>query len=184
MKQNSKIKAALIYAQSLYEGALEHKCLEACYKNAAALKIFAQENADILQKINNPLYSATQKTTITDILSKNFQLNKVMLNCLNVIAQNRKWPLLEEIMNQFIVLYNGNNGIAEVDVTTAVDLSAAQDNLLKSKLSAVFGKKVIVNYIKDENIIGGLIIKCGSQLIDASVKNKLNALEKYMKGTK
>ena len=184
MKQNSKIKAALIYAQSLYEGALEHKCLEACYKNAADLKVFAQENADILQKMNNPLYGSVQKTAITDILNKKMQLNKVMLNCLNIIAQNRKWSLLGEIMKQFVTLYNDNNGIAEVNVTTAVDLSTAQDNLLKNKLSSVFGKKVIVNYIKDESIIGGLIIKCGSQLIDASVKNKLNALEKYMKGTK
>lgn len=184
MKQNSKIKAALIYAQSLYEGASEHDCLEACHKNALDLKSFAQNNADILQKINNPLYSATQKTTITDILSKNFQLNKVMLNCLDIVAQNRKWPLLEEIMKQFTMLYNNNKGIAEVDVTTAVDLSAEQDNLLKNKLSAIFGKKIIVNYIKDENIIGGLIIKNGSQFIDISVKNKLNVLEKYMKGTK
>lgn len=184
MRKNSKIKTALIYAQSLYESALKHDCLETCYKNAADLKTFAQENADILQKINNPLYDTAQATTITDIISKKLQLHKAVLNCLNIIAQNRKWPLLEEIMHQFVVLYNNNNGIAEVDVTTAVDLNATQDNLLEKKLSAIFGKKVVINYLKDESIIGGLIVKYKSQFIDASVRNKLNALEKYMKGTK
>lgn len=184
MKQNSKIKTALVYARSLYDGADEQHSLETCYKNAMDLMIFARENADILQKMDNPLYSSAQKTEITNILHEKLLLNEVMSNCLQVISQNGKWHLLEEIMMQFIKLYYDNNGIAEVSVTTAADLSTAQDNLLKNKLSAVFGKKVIVNYIKDENIIGGLIIKCGSQFIDASVKSKLNALEKYMKGIK
>ena len=184
MKQNSKIKEALVYAQSLYAGASECGCLETCRKNAVDLKNFAKDCGDFLQKLNNPLYSLAQKTEITDILKKKLKLDKVMLNCLNIMMQNRKMHLLEEVMTQFSELYNQENGIAEVSVVTAVGLSAKQDNLLKNKLSAVFGKKIIVNYIQDESIIGGLIIKCGSQFIDSSVKSKLSALEKYMKGTK
>ena len=65
-----------------------------------------------------------------------------------------------------------------------VELSAEQDKKLKQKLNNLFKKDVIVNYHLNPQILGGLVIKCGTVLIDSSVKHQLDSLEQLMKGTK
>ena len=107
-----------------------------------------------------------------------------MGNFLKVLAQNHRLNLLEIILKQFISLYNDKHNIAEVDVTTVIELSSEQDKRLKSKLSDIFNKKIEINYIINPEIVGGLVIKYGTNLIDVSIKHKLDTLEKIMKGTK
>ena len=74
--------------------------------------------------------------------------------------------------------------MAEVEVTTVIPLTEKQENMLKSKLENIFNKQIILHYIINPQIIGGLVIKCGTNFIDNSIKHKLNALEQLMKGIK
>ena len=82
------------------------------------------------------------------------------------------------------MLYQQKNNIAEVEVTTVMPLSSQQETLLKSKLSAIFKREILLRYIINPQIIGGLVLKYGTNFIDNSVKHKLDALEQLMKGTK
>ena len=101
-----------------------------------------------------------------------------------ILVENRKIDELELILNQFKKIYNDKQNIAEVDVDTVVELSSQQDENLKQKLTSIFKKEIIINYHINPQILGGLIIRCGTVQIDSSVKHQLDSLEQLMKGTK
>ncbi|MEE6207572.1 MAG: ATP synthase F1 subunit delta, partial [Alphaproteobacteria bacterium] len=111
-----------------------------------------------------------------------FDLPHNIINTLKILVQNRKIDVLPEVINQFMTLYHNAHNIAEIDVTSVVPLTKEQDSLLTHKLATIFSKDVIINYSTNPQIIGGLVIKYGTHFIDASVRSKLNALEKFMKG--
>ena len=113
-----------------------------------------------------------------------FDFSQSMLNTLKLMAQDGKLNILELILKQFILLYQEKHDIAEIEVTTVMPLSDEQEDLLKTKLANIFHKQIVLRYVINPQIIGGLMIKYGTNFIDNSVKHKLNALEQLMKGTK
>ena len=107
-----------------------------------------------------------------------------MINLLKILVENRRFCELEQILLQFKEVYNNKHNIAEINVETVVDLTEEQDKKLKQKLKDLFKKDIVVNYITNPQILGGLVIQCGTVLIDSSVKHQLDSLEQLMKGTK
>ena len=184
MKKNSNLKSAILYAQALYSGSEDGHKLDDSYKCAQKLKDILCENIQDFKLLDNPLWDIQKKFEIIDILGNKLKLNSIFINTLKLLAQKQKINLLPDVIHQFILLYQDANDIATVEVSTVIPLTKTQDILLKEKLAAIFNKKIIINYIINTQIIGGLVIQYGSHFIDASIKNKLNALEKFMKGTK
>ena len=162
MKTVSKLKTAILYAEAMYDGAEQAGDLNAIYANA--------------QRLAN--------MSVAETLANKLQFCQSMLNTLKILAQTGKLNLLQMICGQFVELYQQRHNIAQVDVTTAVELAPAQDAKLKDKLKAIFKKEILINYIIDPQIMGGLIIKNGTNFIDNSIRHKLSALEQLMKGTK
>ena len=184
MKTVSKIKSALIYVQALYGSAQNATDLDILYQDARQLKSLSTSDFDELNKLNRSLLSVENKITAIDAVAEKMQLSSSMRNTLRILVQNRKLDLLKIITQQFIELYQKKHNIAEVEVMTAVPLSEKQDIKLKETLSSVFNKKVEINYINAPSIIGGLVIKYGTNFIDNSIRHKLNMLEQIMKGIK
>jgi len=182
VKTGSKLKAAMLYAQALYECSDSSGDIDICYENATALKAALPECMNDLASLNNPLWDIRQKNEVIDALGQKLKLHPHVINTLKVLAQNRKINLLPEVIRQFISTYQDKHNIAEIEVISVIPLTKEQDTLLKKKLTDIFAKKVIINYSTDSQIIGGLIIKYGTHFIDASVRSKLNALENFMKG--
>ena len=178
MKTVSKLKTAILYAEAMYDGAKKAGDLDMLYDDTQGLEMASAE------AINNPLMTASDRVETVELLAAKLRLSQSMLNTLKLLAENRKLDLLALICRQFTQLYQQKHDIAAIEVTTVTPLTAAQENKLKTKLKNIFKKEILINYIIDPQIIGGLIIRCGTNFIDNSIKHKLNALEQLMKGTK
>ena len=184
MKKVSVIKAAMMYAEAMYESTAQTHNADILYRDARTLKTALDGGAEDLLKLNNPLWKFEQKAQILEHLAQKMPLCKNMLNILKILAKNNELNILPQVLEQFILLYQNKHDIAEVEVTTVMPLSTAQEDLLKTKLSAIFNKEILLHYIINPQIIGGLVLKYGTNFIDNSVKHKLDALEQLMKGTK
>lgn len=184
MKKISDLKTAILYAQAMYEGAEQVNQLDELYENAGVLSDLVGTQKAEFYKLNNPLWKYSQKEEVLQAVCSKYGFSQSMLNTLKLLAQNGKLNVLEQTLQQFILLYQQKHNIAEVEITTVVPLNDTQEKLLKSKLEAIFHKQVILRYVINPQIIGGLIIRYGTSFIDNSIKHKLNALEQLMKGTK
>lgn len=184
MKKVSDIKTAMMYAEAMYAGVPDSDGADALYRDASTLKDVTDNSAEDFLKLNNPLWKFEKKAEILETLAQKADLSAPMLNTLKILAQNNNLNILPQVLNQYILLYQKKHNIAEVEVSTVIPLSAEQEDLLKSKLAAIFNKEILIRYIINPQIIGGLVIKYGTNFIDNSVKHKLDALEQLMKGTK
>ena len=173
-----------MYAGAMYDSTAKTQNTETLYNDARTLKTAIDNGMDELNKLNNPLWKFEQKAQILEYLAQRLPLCENMLNTLKILAQNNELNILSQVLEQFILLYQQKHNIAEIEVTTVIPLNSTQENLLKTKLAAIFHKDILLRYIINPQIIGGLVIKYGTDFIDNSVKHKLDALEQLMKGTK
>lgn len=174
----------MMYAGAMYEGTATNGETDVLYQNARQLKKALSDDGDDLRKLNNPLLKFEQKAEVLELIAKKCDFCSSMLNTLKLLALKNDLNVLPQILEQFILLYQQKHGIAEVEVTTVIPLSPQQENLLKTKLAAIFKREILLRYIINPQIIGGLVLKYGTNFIDNSVKHKLDALEQLMKGTK
>lgn len=168
----------------MYKAAEQNKQTNLLYENVLALRSAMAEDIEGFKYLNNPLWSFYAKENIIEAFSKKLKFCPTMVNTLKLLAQNRQLDNLLPILNQFIADYQEKHQIAEIRVETAITLSPEQDKKLKEKLAKIFNKKIVINYQINPQILGGLVIQCGTLLIDSSVRNKLNRIEQLMKGTK
>ncbi len=184
MNKGSKLKNAILYATSLYEGAEECKKLPQVRSDVDKLSKAATDNAKEFALLNNPIWSIEVKEKITAAIADEMKLSSPTTNLLKILVENRRINELGLILEQFKEIYNKKQNIAEVEVETVSELTKSQDENLKQKLTNLFEKNIVVNYHINPRILGGLVIKCGTVLIDSSVKHQLDSLEQLMKGTK
>ncbi len=184
MSKVSKLKSAILYATSLYKGAVESKKAEETHNDAQLLLHLLNEGIDGFDNLNNPTWSLDIKFELVDTLSQKLKISAPMTNMLKILVENRRMNDLVTILQNFENIYYKEKNIAKVEVETTIALSAQQDKALKQKLKTLFDKEILVEYINNPQIIGGLVIRCGTVLIDCSVKHQLDSLEQLMKGTK
>lgn len=184
MNKGSKLKNAILYATSLYEGAEQCHKLNETYNDVKALRNILAEGVKDFDLLNNPIWPLDVKEKLIDTVAEKMSFSKPLVNLLKILIENRRFDELEQILQQFKEVYYNKQNIAEVNVETVVDLTKEQDKKLKQKLKDLFKKDIVVNYITNPQILGGLVIQCGTVLIDSSVKHQLDSLEQLMKGTK
>jgi len=104
------------------------------------------------------------------------------LTFLKVLEQNKRFSNLYSIISQFININAYNRGDVLADITSAEELNDEQRKNIKEQLKNTLGKKLSLKFIVDKKIIGGLVVKVGSKMIDTSLANKINKLKIAMKG--
>lgn len=182
MKKVSKIKIANVYATALYEASVESKSIDKVKDDVVKLQNLLNENDDLGGYLENPLWSQQDKNDVLIKTAKVLGLSKETLNCLDVVVENNRISDLKLILNGFEKIYNQKNGVEKVSVETVKKLSVKQDAKLKKVIENLLGKKVLIDYIINPKILGGLRVQCGSKMFDNSLVNKLNYLENIMKG--
>jgi F-type H+-transporting ATPase subunit delta len=169
------------YANALFELARDEKNLDAVKADLEAFDALVAGNKDLERLVRSPVYSADDQTrALSDILDK-AGLTGLAANFLKVVAANRRLFAVREIIQGFKSLVARHRGEVTAQVTVAEPLSAARLNEIKSALKSVTGKDVIVDVKVDPAIIGGLVAKLGSRMIDSSLRTKLNAIKHAMK---
>ena len=182
LKKKSKTKIARVYSTALYDAAIETGQIEKVWVDVEKLQKLIKNDGDFESYLTNPLWSENDKIEVVEKAAKVLNLNKETLNCLKVVSENQKMGELVLILDEFGKLYYLKNGVVEVVVETAKKLSSAQDKKLQKVLEEVLQSKIAVKYSVNSALLGGLRVQCGSKLYDDSLANKLNYLEKIMKG--
>ncbi len=182
MKKVSKSKIASTYATALYAAADGKHCTEKVWKDVANLADMIAENKEWIAFIANPIASEQDKKDILQTIGKELKLDEETKNWLEVIWENGRFNDFSAIVDEFKHVYYRKNNVVEVEVNTVKTLSSYQNEKLRKNLEKMLNKKVVVTYQVMPELIGGLRIKFGSEMIDNSVLSKLNRLENEMKG--
>lgn len=169
------------YATALFELAKEGGGLPALEADVAALQATLASSADLRALIASPVYSRDEQGRAIAAIAAKMGLSALFSNTLGLMAGNRRLFTLPQLLAVLRERIAGEKGEVTADVTAAQALTKAQADKLAKSLSASFGKKVQLNVAVDESLIGGLVVKVGSKMIDTSIRAKLAALQNVMK---
>ena len=170
------------YAVALFELALEGKALKETEADLGNLKAMLAESADLRDLVVSPLYSrADQESAITKIAEAG-SFHELTTKFLGVLAANRRLDQVGGVVAAFEKLLANHKGEVSAEVTSAQALTKTQITDLKKNLKAAIGRDVAIEANVDEALLGGLKVKVGSQMLDSSLKTKLDNLAIAMKG--
>jgi F-type H+-transporting ATPase subunit delta len=169
------------YATALFELALEEKKLDAVKADLDSFDALIAGNPDLDRLVRSPVFSADEQKKALDAVLKRAGIKGIAANFLNVLAANRRLFAVRDTIKGFRKLLAQHKGEVTAEVTAAEKLSDTQLTALKGALKSVTGKDVDLNVRVDPAIIGGLVVKLGSRMVDASLRTKLNSIKYAMK---
>ena len=170
------------YASALYDLAADSKSVDLVLADLTLLQTMLNDQKDLHLLIKSPLIVSTDKLNILEKLLLNIKANKLTLTFLKVLEQNKRFSNLYSIISQFININAYNRGDVLADISSAEELNDEQRKNIKEQLKNTLGEKLSLNFIIDKKIIGGLVVKVGSKMVDTSLANKINKLKIAMKG--
>ncbi len=169
------------YATAVFDLAKEGKSLKSLESDIGALEAAIADSSDFSTLLTSPLYSREEQSAAMAALAKKMKLSKSTSNVLALMASKRRLFVLPQLVKTLRARIAEERGEVTAEVTTAKALTKAQTEKLAKTLKAQVGKDVTINETVDEGIIGGLIVKVGSKMIDTSIRSKLDALQNTMK---
>lgn len=170
------------YATALYEFAEEQHALNEVIAEAEGLLKIISENETLRNVLNNPSLDTVQSKAIMAELMNHCGFSQILQNFVGVVANNRRLADLKFFLMTFFALVNLRRGITAVEVITASPLTDIQRAQLKDRFSQAGYNKVDIQERIDSKILGGIIVRIGSKLYDASLQSRLNRLYNVMKG--
>ena len=172
------------YAKALYELAAEKKIISKIVKDFESLKALLKSNDLLNSMIESPAVSKSNKQSSIIKILKKAKADNLTIKFCGTLANNGRLILIHEIIDVFLSEISRINGEVQAEVTTSFELDKVQQNKVELAISDATGvKKIVLSTKVDETLIGGLIVKIGSKMIDNSIKTKLNNLEIAMRGT-
>ena len=169
------------YATAVFDLAKEGKDIKALETDVAALQAAIADSADFTTLLTSPLYNRGEQGAAVTAISKKMGLSVTVNNVLSLLVAKRRLFVLPHMLAVLQDRLADERGEMTAEVTTAKSLTKAQSDKLAKTLSGQVGKTVTIKQTVDESIIGGLIVKMGSRMIDTSIAAKLNALQNTMK---
>jgi len=138
-------------------------------------------SADFKSLITSPLYSRAQQGDAIAAIAKKMKLSPTVANTLSLMASKRRLFVVPQLISELRARLSDEKGEVTAEVTAAKALTKAQQDKLAKTLKASVGKDVKINMAVDDALIGGLVVKVGSKMIDTSIRSKLAALQNSMK---
>jgi F-type H+-transporting ATPase subunit delta len=178
------IRASLAgrYASALFDLARDQRQIESVAKSLDALSQALLDSKDFAELIASPLVSREEAGKAFAALAPQLGLDPVTANFLGVLARNGRKGELRNVIRAYRRLAADHRGETTAEVVTARPLNDDQLAQLRQQLRARAGRDVNIDASVDPNILGGIVVKLGSQQIDASIRSKLNRLAAAMKG--
>ena len=179
--QFRETEAGLRYARAAFDLAQDQDVLDKVRGDMIRLKALLLESAELRTFVVSQAYSSDIKLGGLLAVSKKLKLTKVTANLLGVMAANRRLDQLFPTITAFLKRYEAHKGIVSAEVTSAVALTAPQLDDLKRALAKALGHQADIDTRVDPAILGGLKVRVGSRLFDASLKTKLDSLKFALK---
>ena len=169
------------YATAVFDLAREGDDLAALTSDVEALRAALAESAEFRDLISSPVYSRDDQGRAISAIAGKMGLTQTMTNVLGLMASKRRLFALPQMLRALDEKLAEARGEVTADVTTAKPLSDKQKSALAAALKESAGREVKINQTVDESLIGGLVVKLGSKMIDTSIRSKLNSLQNAMK---
>ena len=183
MSESASISSGIAdrYATAVFDLAKEGKELDKLEANLDELSAALATSPDLRDLIQSPVYSRDAQSNAISAVAAKMGLTQTVQNVLALMASKRRLFVLPHMVTRLRELIAEEKGEVTADVSSAVKLSAAQSKKLAETLKARIGTDVKINATVDEALIGGLVVKVGSKMIDTSIRSKLNSLQNAMK---
>ena len=169
------------YAQAVFDLVREEGALDRLSAEIESLRTTLNGSADLRTLIGSPMYSREEQESAIVAIAGAMGLSQIMTNTLRLMAQNRRLFTLPPLVDRLAELIAVERGEVTADVVAAAPLSDEQERRLTETLAQKSGRIVKLNTRVDESLIGGMIVKLGSQMIDSSIRSKLASLQNVMK---
>ena len=169
------------YATALFELARDQKVVDEVKADLEKFEALLAESADLKRLVRSPVFAAdAQSKALSAVLAK-AGIAGISANFLKVLTANRRLFAVSDVIRAYRALVAKFKGETTADVTVAEALSDKNLDALKVALKSVTGKDVALNVKVDPAIIGGLVVKLGSWMVDGSLRTKLNSIKHAMK---
>ncbi|MCW3797422.1 F0F1 ATP synthase subunit delta [Sphingomonas sp. BN140010] len=184
METSGGIRASLAgrYASALFELARDQRQIEAVGASLQTIQGTLQSSDEFRAVTTSPLIGRQDAAKAVAATATALNLDPITTNFLGVVARNGRLRQLSEIIRLFNRLAAEHRGETTAEVTTARPLDDEQVAALKANLRVRAGREVTIDSRVDPSILGGIVVRLGSQMIDASIRTKLNTLATAMKG--
>jgi F-type H+-transporting ATPase subunit delta len=169
------------YAAALYELASESRTVDQVSADLASIAAMIEGSADLRRMVMSPVFSAQEQTGAMGAILAAAKIGGLAGNFIRLVAGKRRLFALPEMIRAFQAEVARARGIVTANVTLAETPGEKQINDIKAALRDVAGKEVAIDVNVDPSIIGGIIVKMGSRMLDASLKTKLNSIRTAMK---
>jgi F-type H+-transporting ATPase subunit delta len=170
------------YASALFELAKQDKQLPEVEGQLKAFQTMLDDSGELRRLVRSPVISAGDQAKALSAILQRAGISGLTANFLSLITRKRRLFAVGDMIKGFRVLLARERGEVSADVATAHALTPDQLTQLKDALRISVGKEVQVNTRVDPNLLGGLVVKIGSRMIDSSLRTKLNNLKVAMKG--
>ncbi len=170
-----------VYSEAVFQLASEQNSAKQIFDELTSLKTIWQDNPGLAKVLSAPTLSAGEKLAVTEKVFKG-RVSDTVYNFLCVITEKNRAADLPEIADAYKEKWYESENIAEVTVTSSIPLSEAARGKLVKKLESVYKKKIILEEKVDSSLIGGIVVNYGNTMLDGSVKSRLEAIQKQIKG--
>jgi F-type H+-transporting ATPase subunit delta len=169
------------YANALFELALEEHAIDAVKADLDRFDALIAESPDLQRLVRSPVFTAEQQTRALSAVVDKAGIDGLAARFLKVVSSNRRLFAVPDMIRGFRALVALHKGETQATITVAEKPTEAHLAAIKDALKAVTKKDVQVEVKVDPSIIGGLIVKLGSRMVDTSLRTKLNAIKHAMK---
>ena len=170
------------YASALFDLARESNAIDSVQKSLAVLRNALVESADLKALVSSPVIGRVDAAKAIAAVARSLGLDSLTGNFLGVLAENRRLADLSGMIDAYNAIVAAHRGEVTAKVTSAHPLSAEQLQALAANLKTRVGRDVQIATTVDPAILGGLVVQLGSQLIDGSIRTRLNSFAQAMKG--
>jgi F-type H+-transporting ATPase subunit delta len=169
------------YATALFELARDQKSVDSIKADLDRFEAMLADSADLRRLVRSPVFAAEAQLRALSAVLDQTGISGISANFLKVLTANRRLFAVGDVIRAFRALVAKFKGEATADVTVAETLNDKNLDALKTALKTVTGKDVALNVKVDPSIIGGLVVKLGSRMVDSSLRTKLNSIKHAMK---
>ena len=170
------------YATALFELAVDRGVIDEVANDLRQLQAMISKSADLRRLIQSPLFSRAQQSDAMAAVLTSAGLSELVRNFIGVVAGNRRLFALEGMIGAYRGLVAQHRGEVTAEITSATPLSESQRSAVEQALKQAIGSNVAIDIEIDPNLIGGMVVRVGSRMVDSSLRTKLQRLQLAMKG--
>ena len=170
------------YATALYDLADESSALDTTLDDLTRLQAMVNDSADLRWLITSPVIARDDQCRAIAAVAVRAELADLTCRFVALVAANRRLFALQEMIRAFRAILAHRRGEVTAEVTSASPLSSAQSGAIADALRASVGSKVTIQAWVDPDLLGGLVVKVGSRMVDSSLRTKLQKLQFALKG--